>query len=40
MYSTLNELILIISLVILMILLDGIFRIREGIKKTGSTRYN
>jgi len=40
MYSTLNELILILFLVVLMIILNGIFRITEEIKKTRSTRFD
>ena len=37
---TLNELILILFLVVLMIILNGIFRITEEIKKTRSTRFD
>ena len=40
MYSMLNELMLIIFLILLLVIVDGIFRLREVINKTKSEKLD
>jgi hypothetical protein len=40
MYSMLNELMLIIFLILLLVIVDGIFRLREVIDKTKSAKLD